>query len=52
MGTMGELYEVLGHIFAGRLKPVVDRSFSLQDVLAAHKCMENSQMFGKVVLNP
>ena len=37
MGTMGELYEVLGHIFAGRLKPVVDRSFSLQDVLAAHK---------------
>jgi NADPH:quinone reductase-like Zn-dependent oxidoreductase len=52
MGTMGELYEVLGHIFAGRLKPVVDRSFSLQDVLAAHNCMENSQMFGKVVLNP
>jgi len=52
MGTMGELYEVLGHIFAGRLKPVVDRSFSLQDVLAAHKWMENSQMFGKVVLNP
>ena len=52
MGTMGELYEVLGHIFAGRLKPVVDRSFSLQDVLAAHEWMENSQMFGKVVLNP
>ena len=26
MGTMGELYEVLGHIFAGRLKPVVDQA--------------------------
>ena len=32
MGTMGELYEVLGHVFAGRLKPVVDRSFPLQDI--------------------
>ncbi|MFY9977635.1 MAG: zinc-binding dehydrogenase, partial [Candidatus Sulfotelmatobacter sp.] len=25
MGTMGELHEVLKHVFAGRLKPVVDR---------------------------
>ena len=27
MGTMAELREVLGHVFAGRLKPVVDQSF-------------------------
>ena len=52
MGTMGELYEVLGHVFAGRLKPVVDRTFALQDVRDAHEYMEKSQMFGKVVLNP
>ena len=52
MGTMSELYEVLGHVFAGRLKPVVDRTFALQDVRAAHELMENSQMFGKIVLNP
>jgi NADPH:quinone reductase-like Zn-dependent oxidoreductase len=52
MGTMGELYEVLGHIFAGRLKPVVDRAFALQDVRDAHEYMEKSQMFGKVILNP
>jgi NADPH:quinone reductase-like Zn-dependent oxidoreductase len=52
MGTMSELYEVLGHVFAGRLKPVVDRTFSLQNVRAAHELMENSQMFGKIVLNP
>jgi NADPH:quinone reductase-like Zn-dependent oxidoreductase len=52
MGTMSELHEVLGHIFAGRLKPVVDRTFALQDVRAAHELMENSQMFGKIVLNP
>jgi NADPH:quinone reductase-like Zn-dependent oxidoreductase len=52
MGTMSELYEVLGHVFAGRLKPVVDRTFALQDVRAAHELMENSQMFGKIMLNP
>jgi NADPH:quinone reductase-like Zn-dependent oxidoreductase len=50
MGTMGELNEVLGHIFAGRLKPVIDRTFSLQDIRAAHEYMEASQMFGKIVL--
>lgn len=52
MGTMGELYEVLGHVFAGRLKPVVDRTFPLREICAAHEYMEKSQMFGKIVLNP
>jgi NADPH:quinone reductase-like Zn-dependent oxidoreductase len=52
MGTMGELYEVLGHVFAGRLKPVVDRTYPLQETRAAHELMEKSQMFGKIVLNP
>jgi NADPH:quinone reductase-like Zn-dependent oxidoreductase len=51
MGTMGELYEVLGHVFAGRLKPVVDRVFPLKEVRAAHEHMEKSEMFGKIVLN-
>jgi NADPH:quinone reductase-like Zn-dependent oxidoreductase len=52
MGTMGELYEVLAHVLAGRLKPVVDRTFPLQETRAAHEYMEKSQMFGKIVLNP
>ena len=52
MGTMGELYEVLGHVFAGRLKPVVDRTFPLTETRAAHELMEKSQMFGKIVVNP
>jgi NADPH:quinone reductase-like Zn-dependent oxidoreductase len=51
MGTMSELYEVLGHVFAGRLKAVVDRTFPLQEARAAHEYMEKSQMFGKIVLN-
>jgi NADPH:quinone reductase-like Zn-dependent oxidoreductase len=52
MGTMGELHEVLKHVFAGRLKPVVDRSFPLSEIRAAHDYLEKSQMFGKVVVNP
>lgn len=52
MGTMSELYEVLGHVFAGRLKPVIDHIFPLKDIRAAHEYMEKSLMFGKIVLNP
>ena len=51
MGTMGELHEVLKHVFAGKLKPVVDRTFPLQDARAAHEYMESSRMFGKIVMN-
>jgi NADPH:quinone reductase-like Zn-dependent oxidoreductase len=52
MGTMGELHEVLSHVFAGRLKPVVDHTFPLSEIRDAHEYLEKSQMFGKVVLNP
>ncbi|HEV8047449.1 MAG TPA: zinc-binding dehydrogenase, partial [Terriglobales bacterium] len=52
MGTMGELHDVLSHVFAGRLKSVVDRTFPLKEARAAHEYLEASQMFGKVVLNP
>ena len=52
MGTMADLHEVLGHVFAGRLKPVVDRVFPLSEIRAAHEYLEKSQMFGKVILNP
>jgi NADPH:quinone reductase-like Zn-dependent oxidoreductase len=51
MGTMGELHAVLRQVFAGRLKPVVDRVFPLSETRAAHEYMENSLMFGKVVLS-
>jgi NADPH:quinone reductase-like Zn-dependent oxidoreductase len=52
MGTMRELHEVLGHVFAGRLKPIIDRTFPLKEIRAAHEYLEKSQMFGKIVLNP
>jgi len=52
MGTMAELHEVLQLVFSGKLKPVVDRVFPLEEIRAAHEYMEKSQMFGKIVLNP
>jgi len=52
MGTMGELHEVLKLVFSGKLKAVVDKTFPLREVRAAHEYVEQSKMFGKVVLNP
>ena len=52
MGTMGDLYEVLRHVFSGDLRPVIDRTFPLSETRAAHEYMEKSKMFGKIVLNP
>ncbi len=52
MGFMGELHEVLKHVFSGRLKPVVDKTFPLREARAAHERLEKSEMFGKIVLNP
>jgi NADPH:quinone reductase-like Zn-dependent oxidoreductase len=52
MGGMGELDEVLKHVFAGRLKPVVDRTFPLNETRAAHEYLASGQQFGKVVVLP
>ena len=52
MGTMGELHEVLRHVFSGKLKPVIDTTSPLKDARAAHERLEKSEMFGKIVLNP
>ncbi len=50
MGEMGELHEVLKHVFSGKLKPVVDRTFPLSETRAAHEYLAKGEMFGKVVL--
>lgn len=50
MGGMGDLDEVLKHVFAGKLKPVVDRTFPLSEASAAHEYLADGEQFGKVVL--
>lgn len=50
MGTKDELRTVLKLVAQGRLKPTVDKVFSLSDCIAAHNYLEKAKQFGKVVL--
>lgn len=52
MGGKWELVEVLKHIGAGRLKAVIDSSFSLKEAALAQKKMESRDFFGKILLHP
>jgi NADPH:quinone reductase-like Zn-dependent oxidoreductase len=50
MGGSHELQDVLAHVAAGRLRPVLDRTFPLDDVAEAHRRLEAREGFGKTVL--
>jgi NADPH:quinone reductase-like Zn-dependent oxidoreductase len=50
MGSIAELHEVMKHVEAGRLKPVIDRILPLDRVAEGHRALENRETFGKVVL--
>ena len=51
MGSLGELHQVLKFVFRGQLKPLVDRTFPLEEIAEAHRYLERQEQFGKVVLN-
>jgi NADPH:quinone reductase-like Zn-dependent oxidoreductase len=50
MGVKSELHTIMKLVAAGRLKPVLDRTFPLAEAAAAHAYLEAGQQFGKVVL--
>ncbi|GBC76957.1 Sorbitol dehydrogenase [bacterium HR08] len=52
MGSKGELLEAFTFFVQGRLKPVIDRTFPLQEAAAAQRLMEERAHFGKIVLLP
>lgn len=52
MGTRADFVEVMSLIFSGKLTPVLDQTFALRDARAAHERMEQSEFFGKIVLQP
>ncbi len=50
MGSKGEMFTIVDHVAAGRLKPVVDRVMPLADAAEAHRLLEDRAQFGKIVL--
>jgi len=51
MSTRAEFAAVMGLVFAGKLRPVVDSTFPLSDIRAAHEKLERSEVMGKIVLS-
>ncbi len=52
MGSMGDLHRVLKFVFRKQLKPVIDTTFPLSEIRAAHRRLEDRQQFGKVIVIP
>jgi NADPH:quinone reductase-like Zn-dependent oxidoreductase len=50
MGTLNDFNTVMDLVFAGKLKAVVDKTYPLEDVKAAHKRLEAGEQLGKVTL--
>ncbi|HEX6639829.1 MAG TPA: zinc-binding dehydrogenase, partial [Thermoanaerobaculia bacterium] len=42
--------DVLPLLAAGRVRPIIDRAFPLEDAAAAHAYVESNASFGKVLL--
>jgi NADPH:quinone reductase-like Zn-dependent oxidoreductase len=46
------LQRVVHEVEAGVYRPNIDRVFALDDIAQAHRCMENNQAAGKLVVLP
>jgi NADPH:quinone reductase-like Zn-dependent oxidoreductase len=52
MASRTEFEEVMGHVAAGRLRPVIDDVLPLDRIRQAHERLEAGSVFGKLVLRP
>ncbi|MBN8581337.1 MAG: zinc-binding dehydrogenase [Anaerolineae bacterium] len=51
MGTLKDFSEVMGLVFAGKLKPVLDKTYSLKDAAIAQERLWSGENFGKITLD-
>jgi NADPH:quinone reductase-like Zn-dependent oxidoreductase len=52
MGTLEDLKRIVEHVGAGRLTPVIDSRFSLEQIADAHRRLAERAVFGKVIVTP
>jgi NADPH:quinone reductase-like Zn-dependent oxidoreductase len=52
MGSKSVLFDVVEHVRAGRLRPVVHSVLPLEEAAEGHRILEEREAFGKVVLVP
>ena len=52
MGNTEDMRQIAAVLNRGVIKPVVDRTFPLRDAAVAHRTMEETNFFGKLVLTP
>jgi NADPH:quinone reductase-like Zn-dependent oxidoreductase len=52
MGNNKELLDSLKLLFAGKIRPVIDRVLPMKDGVEAHRLVESRRVFGKLVLVP
>jgi NADPH:quinone reductase-like Zn-dependent oxidoreductase len=50
MSTLAEFATVMGLVFTGQLRPVIDSTFPLAGIRAAHERLEQGAVLGKIVL--
>lgn len=50
MGTLGDFREVMDLVIAGKLMPVLDKTFPLKDAAAAQERLWHGKNFGKIML--
>jgi NADPH:quinone reductase-like Zn-dependent oxidoreductase len=51
-GSPDDMRELLKLMALGRVRPVIHQRFPLSEAVEAHRMLEHSSFFGKVVLNP
>lgn len=51
MSPQAEFIMVMDLVYQGKLKPVIDRTFDLAEIKAAHERLESGQQLGKILLH-
>lgn len=50
MGSLDDFRTVMGHVFSGKIKPVIDSVYPLEQAREAYARYERGEQFGKIVL--